>query len=58
MYDEDYLKNDDGIYNIKDLLAERFRGQRPVLWGTQLAQAELNEALYCGFYGLENLSQK
>lgn len=53
MYDEAYLKNDDGIYNIKDLLAERFIGQRPVLWDAQLAQAELNEALYCGFYGLE-----
>ena len=53
MYDEAYLKEDDGIYNIKDLLAERFIGQRPVLWDAQLAQAELNEALYCGFYGLE-----
>ncbi|NOX34079.1 MAG: anaerobic glycerol-3-phosphate dehydrogenase subunit A [Deltaproteobacteria bacterium] len=53
MYDENYLKQDDGIYNIKDLLQERFTGQRPVLWDGQLCQAELNEALYCGFYGLE-----
>jgi glycerol-3-phosphate dehydrogenase len=53
MYDEEYLKNDDGIYNIKDLLHERFSGQRPVLWDSQLSQAELSEALYCGFYGLE-----
>ncbi len=53
MYDEDYLKSDEGIYNIKDLLQERFIGQRPVLWGNQLAQTELNEALFCGFYGLE-----
>ena len=53
MYDEAYLKDDDGIFNIKDLLAERFIGQRPVLWDAQLAQFELNEALYCGFYGLE-----
>lgn len=53
MYDEAYLKEDDGIYNIKDLLAERFIGQRPVLWDSQLAQSELNEALYCGFYSLE-----
>jgi glycerol-3-phosphate dehydrogenase len=53
MYDEDYLKNDEGIYNIKDLLRERFIGQRPVLWDGQLAQAELNEALFCGFYGLD-----
>ncbi len=53
MYDEDYLKNDEGIHNIKDLLRERFIGQRPVLWDGQLAQAELNEALFCGFYGLD-----
>ncbi len=53
MYDEAYLKEDDGIYNIKDLLSERFKGQRPVLWDDQLSQAELCEAIYCGFYGLE-----
>jgi len=53
MYDQQYLKDDHGIYNIKDLLHERFIGQRPVLWGDQLSQAELCEALYCGFYGLE-----
>lgn len=53
MYDENYLKEDEGIYNIKDLLHERFIGQRSVLWDGQLSQAELCEALYCGFYGLE-----
>ena len=53
MYDEAYLNADDGIYNIKDLLQERFIGQRPILWNGQLSQAELSEALYCGFYGLE-----
>jgi len=53
MYDEEYLKNDEGIHNIKDLLRERFIGQRPVLWDGQLAQAELNEALFCGFYGMD-----
>ncbi len=53
MYDENYLKSNEGIYNIKDLLGERFIGQRPVLWDGQLSQSELCEALYCGFYGLE-----
>jgi len=53
MYDEAYLKEDDGIFNIKDLLSERFKGQRPILWDGQLSQAELCEAVYCGFYGLE-----
>ncbi len=53
MYDANYLKEDEGIYNIKDLLHERFVGQRSVLWGDQLSQAELCEALYGGFYGLK-----
>jgi glycerol-3-phosphate dehydrogenase len=53
MYDEQYLKDDQGIYNIKDLVSERFRGQRPVLWGSQLMQAELSEAIYCGVMGLD-----
>jgi glycerol-3-phosphate dehydrogenase len=53
MYDEQYLEGDQGIYNIKDLLQERFKGQRPVLWGSQLIQAELSEAIYCGVMGLD-----
>lgn len=53
MYDQDYLKADQGIHNIKDLIQERFKGQRPVLWGSQLAQAELGEAMFCSVLGLD-----
>lgn len=42
-----------GINEIVDFLAERWRGQRAVLWGEQLAQAELMEALHCGLFGEE-----
>ena len=42
-----------GLAEIIDFFSERWRGQRPVLWGEQLAQAELAEALHCGLFGEE-----
>ena len=42
-----------GIEEIIDFFGERWRGQRAVLWGEQLAQAELMEALHCGLFGEE-----
>ena len=53
MYDEAYIKDSQGLDNIKFLLDERFKGQKPVLWDNQLAQAELNEAMFCSFFGLD-----
>jgi len=42
-----------GLAEILDFFGERWRGQRPILWGEQLAQAELMEALHCGLFGEE-----
>ncbi len=42
-----------GLAEILDFFGERWRGQRAVLWGEQLAQAELMEALHCGLFGEE-----
>ena len=42
-----------GFGEIVDFLGERWRGQRAILWGEQLAQAELMEALHCGLFGEE-----
>jgi glycerol-3-phosphate dehydrogenase len=42
-----------GIGEILDFFGERWRGQHAVLWGEQLAQAELTEALHCGVFGEE-----
>ncbi len=42
-----------GLAEIVDFFSERWRGQLPVLWGEQLAQAELAEALHCGLFGEE-----
>ena len=53
MYDDAYIKDSQGLDNIKFLLDERFKGQKPVLWDNQLAQAELNEAMFCSFFGLD-----
>lgn len=53
LYDRDDLDSDEGIVQLRDFLEERWKGQRPVLWGPAAAQAELQEALYCGLMGLE-----
>lgn len=42
-----------GLAEILDFFGERWRGERAVLWGEQLAQAELMEALHCGVFGEE-----
>ncbi len=42
-----------GINEMLDFLGERWRGQYAILWGEQLAQAELMEALHCGLFGEE-----
>ncbi len=38
---------------LKRFLQERWKGERPILWGGQLIQSELKEAIYCGLLGLE-----
>jgi len=53
LYDKGKLHSDQGLTNLREFLRERWMGERPVLWNGQLIQAELKEALYCGFLGLE-----
>jgi glycerol-3-phosphate dehydrogenase len=53
MYDRGLLRLNDGISGLKEFLQGRWMGERPVLWGEQLVQAELKEALYCGLMGIE-----
>jgi glycerol-3-phosphate dehydrogenase len=42
-----------GQDEIAGFVGARWAGQRAVLWGEQLAQAELTEALHCGLFGEE-----
>jgi glycerol-3-phosphate dehydrogenase len=53
MYNEGILTADQGLDELRDFLNERWRGVRPLLWGQAVSQAELQEALHCGLYGLE-----
>jgi len=40
--------------DLRAFLQERWRGERPVLWHSQIMQAELKEAFYCGSFDLES----
>lgn len=42
-----------GLSDLRAFLGARWRGMRPILWGTALMQEELQEALHCGYLGLE-----
>jgi glycerol-3-phosphate dehydrogenase len=42
-----------GLSEMCDFLGERWRSERAVLWGAQLAQAELAEAIHCGLFDEE-----
>ena len=53
LYDQGLLPVEQGIGELKTFLETRWRGQRPIMWGTPLIQAELQEAMQCGVLGLE-----
>jgi glycerol-3-phosphate dehydrogenase len=53
LYDRGILAADAGLRESMDFFSERWRGQHPVLWGEQLAQAELAEAIHCGLHVAE-----
>lgn len=55
LYDCALAAGAEGTAGLKRFLRERWRGQRPVLWGDQMAQAELKEALYLGLMGLDGV---
>lgn len=53
IYERRGFVSDQGLMNLKQFLERRWHGLRPILWGPQLAQEELQEALHCGLFGLE-----
>jgi glycerol-3-phosphate dehydrogenase len=53
LYDIEELESAAGLKSIKTFISERWRGVRPLLWDTSLIQSELQEALYCGLFGVE-----
>jgi glycerol-3-phosphate dehydrogenase len=58
LYDRGIYKCNEGRDHMRDFVSERFKGVRPVLWGMQMPQMELAEALHCGIMGLDLVSRK
>ena len=55
LYDRGYYQDRTGLIHMRDFFNERFKGQQTVIWGQQMAQMELAEALHCGLLGLDCL---
>jgi glycerol-3-phosphate dehydrogenase len=53
LYDQGLLDARHGIEDLTAFLDSRWRGQKPLMWGCALIQAELQEAMHCGLLGLE-----
>ncbi len=53
LFEQGTLCGEAGLHGQREFFRERWRGQHPVLWGEQLAQAELAEAIHCGLHGYE-----
>jgi len=53
LYDKEILSADTALDDLRKFLNRRWKGQHPILWDRQLAQAEFSEAMHCGMFGLE-----
>ena len=53
LYERGDLKSEQGLVQLRNFLERRWHGLRPILWGPQLAQEELQEAIHCGLFGLD-----
>jgi len=53
MTDRGESSGEEGLVHVREFLRRRWRGQHPVLWGSQLVQAEFMESLHCGLFSLE-----
>ena len=53
MVEQGEFDGNTALTHLRDFLESRWKGERPVLWGEQMVQAELKEALYCGLSDLE-----
>ncbi|PIE73506.1 MAG: anaerobic glycerol-3-phosphate dehydrogenase subunit A [Deltaproteobacteria bacterium] len=58
LYDRGYYQDRRGLCSMRDFFHERYKGLRTVIWGQQMAQMELAEALHCGLLGLDFLDRE
>ena len=56
LYDNGIYDSPDGLREMRSFLEERFKGVRPVVWGEQMPQMELAEALHCSLTGLDHIA--
>jgi glycerol-3-phosphate dehydrogenase len=49
----DGARGPDALVGLERFLEERWRGQRPTIWGDQARQALLNHAIYRGIFDLQ-----
>ncbi len=55
LYDRGIYNSPKGLFHTREFLDNRFKGTRPVLWGEQMPQVELSEAIHCCLMGLDHL---
>lgn len=53
LYDQQVLRGRQAIAELTEFSGSRWRGQRALMWGAGIVQAELQEAMQCGLLGLE-----
>jgi glycerol-3-phosphate dehydrogenase len=58
LYEQEIYRSRRGLLHTRHYVAERFKGIRPILWGEQMPQMELAEALHCGLLGLDLIEEE
>ncbi len=58
MYNTDQMSQEDGIYDLKKFLNERWKGEHALLWDQAIVQSSIKEMIHCGVFGLELETQK
>lgn len=53
LVEKKHIEKESAVFSLCSFIESRWKGETPVLWNGQLAQANLKEAVYCGFYNLE-----
>lgn len=57
LYDQGHYTDTKGLHHMKNFFNERFKGMQTIIWGQQMAQMELAEALHSGLLGLDCLDE-
>jgi glycerol-3-phosphate dehydrogenase len=53
LFDQKEIDAGRSLDSLRDFVRSRWKGLHPILWGQQLQQADLLEAMHCGLFGLE-----